>query len=61
MRSIEDFEVFQNHPEWHKHDRNAKRLAAVLLLPSETILDDSRELHGIRDSLIAKIVPALSF
>lgn len=45
IRSIEDFTALQNHPEWHKHDRNAKRLAAALLMPVEYVLNDSRGLY----------------
>lgn len=45
VRSIEDFEAFQNHPEWHKHDRNAKRMAAALLMPAEYVLNDCRKLY----------------
>lgn len=45
IRSIKDFRALHNHPDWHKHDRNAKRLAAALLMPSENILNDSRALY----------------
>ena len=45
VRSVEDFTALQNHPEWHKHDRNAKRLAAALLMPAEYVLNDSRRLY----------------
>jgi Zn-dependent peptidase ImmA (M78 family) len=45
VRSIEDFEAFQNHPDWHKHDRNAKRMAAALLMPAPDVLNDCRGLY----------------
>ena len=45
IRSIKDFTALHNHPDWHKHERNAKRLAAALLMPSENILNDSRTLY----------------
>ena len=43
IKTVEDFKDLQNHPDWHKHDRNAKWLAASLLMPSESILNDSRK------------------
>ena len=46
IKTVEDFKALQNHPDWHKHDRNAKWLAASLLMPSESTLNDSRELYG---------------
>jgi hypothetical protein len=45
IKTVEDFKALQNHPDWHKHDRNAKWLAASLLMPSESMLNDSRELY----------------
>ena len=45
VKSIEDFKALQNHPNWHEHDRNAKWLAAALLMPAGHILEDSRKLY----------------
>jgi len=45
VRTPEDFQTLHNHPDWHDHDRNAKRLAAALLMPAESILKDSRKLY----------------
>lgn len=45
VRNIQDFKALQNHPNWHEHDRNAKWLAAALLMPPGYILDDSRKLY----------------
>ena len=45
VKNIEDFKAIQNHPNWHEHDRNAKWLAAALLMPRGYILDDSRKLY----------------
>lgn len=44
-KSIEDFIALQNHSDWDKHDRNAKRLAAALLMPVENVLNDSRRIY----------------
>lgn len=45
VKNIEDFKALQSHSDWDKHDRNAKRLAAALLMPAENVLNDSRELY----------------
>ena len=45
VRTPEDFRTLQNHRDWHDHDRNAKRLAAALLMPAENILKDSRKFY----------------
>lgn len=44
-RNIEDFKALQKHPNWHEHDRNAKWLAAALLMPAAHVLEDSRNLY----------------
>lgn len=46
IKTVEDFKALQNHIEWHTHERNAKRLAAALLIPSGNVLDDSRQLYS---------------
>jgi len=45
IKTIEDFKSLHNHSNWHKHERNAKRLAAAILMPSQNILNDSRKLY----------------
>lgn len=45
IKNIEDFEALQKHQDWHKHDRNAKWLAAALLVPAGHVLDDSRKFY----------------
>ncbi len=45
VRTLKDFRTLHNHPGWHDHDRNAKRLAAALLMPAGSILRDSRKLY----------------
>ena len=52
VKSAEDFKALQNHGDWDKHDRNAKRLAAALLMPAKNILDDSRILYEQMVSLV---------
>jgi len=52
VKSIEDFKSLQNHPNWHEHDRNAKWLAAALLMPAGYILDDSRQFYK---QLVSKV------
>ena len=45
VENIEDFKTLHNHGNWHKHERNAKWLAASILMPYEHILNNSRELY----------------
>ena len=45
VKTPEDFRTLHNHQDWHDHDRNAKRLAAALLIPAENVLKDSRKLY----------------
>jgi Zn-dependent peptidase ImmA (M78 family) len=52
VKSAEDFKTLQNHGDWDKHDRNAKRLAAALLMPAKNVLDDSRILYEQMVSLV---------
>ena len=42
VTSIDDFKAMHNHRKWYLYERNAKRLAAALLMPAPYILDDSR-------------------
>ena len=45
VKSTDDFIALQQHTDWHTHDRNAKRLAAAILMPAENILNDAREYY----------------
>jgi hypothetical protein len=42
IRAVTSTEELQKHPEWHIHDRNAKRLAAAILIPAENVANDAR-------------------
>ena len=42
IRAVTSTEELQKHPDWHIHDRNAKRLAAALLMPAVNIAKDAR-------------------
>jgi hypothetical protein len=46
VKTVEDFELIQGHHKWHSYERNAKRLAAALLMPAPYLLKDARELYG---------------
>ncbi len=45
VKTYEDVITLKNHPHWHKYERNAKWLAAALLMPAGHVLNDSRELY----------------
>jgi Zn-dependent peptidase ImmA (M78 family) len=45
VENIEDFKVLHNHGSWYKYERNAKWLAAAILIPREHILSDTRALY----------------
>lgn len=45
VESDADFIALQSHHDWHTHDRNAKRLAAAILMPAEDILNDARNYY----------------
>ncbi len=40
-----DFLALQKLPNWYEYERNAKKLAAMILMPSDIILTHSRELY----------------
>ena len=40
VKSPYDFLLIHSHPKWPVFDRNAKRLAAALLMPARTIIED---------------------
>ncbi len=42
VKTVDDFLEFQKHIDWDRHDRNAKRLAAALLMPAQHVLQDAR-------------------
>jgi len=42
VSTLDDFKALQNHGNWHKHERNAKWLAASILIPFENIMIDCR-------------------
>ncbi len=42
IRAIKSTDELQKHPDWHTHDRNAKRLAAAILMPAQNIAKDAR-------------------
>lgn len=45
VKHPDDFKLIQEHPMWRTFDRNAKWLAAALLIPAENVLSDTRELY----------------
>ena len=45
VQNIHDFKGLQNHGNWHKHERNAKWLAASILIPYEHVLADLRSVY----------------
>ncbi|MHB0945692.1 MAG: ImmA/IrrE family metallo-endopeptidase [Sedimentisphaerales bacterium] len=46
VSTVEDFRFIQNHPKWYIYERNAKRLAAALLMPASSVLNDARKLYS---------------
>lgn len=42
IRAVTSTDELQKHPDWHIHDRNAKRLAAAILMPAENVVNDAR-------------------
>ena len=46
VKTTEDFKLIQSHPKWYIYERNAKRLAAALLMPAVYILKDANELYS---------------
>ncbi|MBN2020183.1 MAG: ImmA/IrrE family metallo-endopeptidase [Sedimentisphaerales bacterium] len=42
IRAVTSADELQKHHDWHTHDRNAKRLAAALLMPAENVSKDAR-------------------
>lgn len=46
VKSPKDFCLIHSHPKWPTFDRNAKRLAAALLMPARTIIEDGSEWYS---------------
>ena len=46
VKTVIDFKLIQNHQKWHLYERNAKRLAAALLMPAPYLLKDAPELYS---------------
>jgi Zn-dependent peptidase ImmA (M78 family) len=46
VKDTNDFIALQAHADWHTHDRNAKRLAAAILMPAENLLNDARAFYS---------------
>jgi len=55
VNSPEDFKILQTHSFWHEHDRNAKRLAAALLMPASYIKEDSQKLYKVTCQTLKRI------
>jgi Zn-dependent peptidase ImmA (M78 family) len=58
VKTAEDFKLIQNHPKWYLYERNAKRLAAALLMPAPYLLKDAPELYG---EIIARLPEPYKF
>jgi Zn-dependent peptidase ImmA (M78 family) len=43
--NADDFRQLQNHYRWHQMERNAKRLAAAMLMPADAVLLFARETY----------------
>lgn len=46
VHTPEDFIALHNSPNWYNCERNAKWLAAALLMPSEHLLEDARKMYS---------------
>jgi len=45
VKDPKDFQSLYKIPNWHECERNAIKLAAMILMPSECVLEDSRDLY----------------
>jgi Zn-dependent peptidase ImmA (M78 family) len=45
VTSVEDFCRLQSHKEWYVCERNAKRLAAAVLMPPQELLGESNRIY----------------
>jgi len=41
-----DFNYLQTHPKWYEFERNAKRLAAALLMPAQYLIEDAGKMYS---------------
>lgn len=70
VRTVEDFIALQNHPEWERYERDAKRFGRMLRMPAELFIGEAESIyrrlvneHGFGDPLsICKLLRnALAF
>lgn len=54
VKAPKDFLLIHSHSNWPIFDRNAKRLAAALLMPARTVIKDSAEWYSIVISALWK-------
>ncbi len=47
VNTPQDFALIHNHPKWPLYDRNAKRLAAALLMPARTLIEDGSQWYSL--------------
>jgi Zn-dependent peptidase ImmA (M78 family) len=47
VKSPTDFKLIHSHPKWPIFDRNAKRLAAALLMPARTLIEDTGQWYAL--------------
>lgn len=47
VKTPQDFTLIHNHPKWPIYDRNAKRLAAALLMPARTLIEDTGQWYAL--------------
>lgn len=62
IQSPDDFRKIHNHPQWTEIERNAKKLAAMLLMPTQPLMAVARQVYHqiagqpqIREQLINSI------
>lgn len=58
VRTPEDFKLIQSHDKWYIYERNAKRLAAAILMPASHVLKDAQELYS---EMISALPPNMKF
>jgi Zn-dependent peptidase ImmA (M78 family) len=45
IQSPDDFRKLHSHPHWTEIERNAKKLAAMLLMPTQPLMVEAREVY----------------
>lgn len=45
VRSPSDFVALHRHPSWNEFERNAKRFAALVLMPTRRLMPEAREIY----------------